>query len=616
MRKKSLGFKLMFGGVMVVLIPMVVVGIFTALKSQTALMEEAKSKAAQVAHDLAGMTQLVLTQEVKMTAELSATGIVMETTARIASGGVQNTAADIDKLNRELTSVMSKIGRDYETVCVADMSGVIFADGIGGKLKGVSISDRDYFKSAKTGKAGVGSPVKSKLSGNPIVGVASPVYSSTGELVGVIATILKIDFLSQMIGGIKIGKTGYPFVTDRTGLVVVHPKKEFVLELNLAQQEGMREFMTRMLSARDGVEEYVFKGTHKICGYATVDINGWKIGVTQDSEEFLNEAHSIRNFIIILGGAFLVITILSVMYFARGISVPITRIVRDLTAGVDQSASASTEVSTASQSLAEGSSQQAAAIEETSSSLEEMSSMTRRNADNAVQANSLMAETKQVVSRANQSMQGLTQSMADIAVASEETSKIIRTIDEIAFQTNLLALNAAVEAARAGEAGAGFAVVAEEVRNLAIRAAEAAKNTSGLIEGNVKMIKEGTGLLARTNQEFKEVEESAMKVAELVGEITAASTEQAEGIQQVNKAVIEMDKVVQQNAANAEELASASAEMNAQSDTMREVVRELVYVISGDSNAASGSLSKHANPAGEENGKIYAVESSLRKLID
>ncbi len=171
--------------------------------------------------------------------------------------------------------------------------------------------------------------------------------------------------------------------------------------------------------------------------------------------------------------------------------------------------------------------------------------------------------------------------MEEISRSSEETSKIIKTIDEIAFQTNLLALNAAVEAARAGEAGSGFAVVAGEVRNLAMRAAEAARNTAGLIENTIKRVKDGSELVIRTNETFNEVQKSAAKVGELVGEIAAASNEQAQGINQVNKAVAEMDKVVQQNAANAEESASTSEEMNSQAEQMKAMVNELASLLGG-----------------------------------
>ena len=221
--------------------------------------------------------------------------------------------------------------------------------------------------------------------------------------------------------------------------------------------------------------------------------------------------------------------------------------------------------------------------------------MTRRNAENAGEADNLMKEAGKVVGRAKESMEKVISSMADITKASEETSKIIKTIDEIAFQTNLLALNAAVEAARAGEAGAGFAVVADEVRNLAMRAADAARDTAALIEDTIKQVNTGSELVSTTGEAFEAVSESTSKVGELVAEIAQASKEQSTGIDQVNNVISQMDKNVQQNAANAEESASSSEQMHSQAELLRGHVATLAALVIRDGAGAGGQAT--AKPA-------------------
>jgi methyl-accepting chemotaxis protein len=265
----------------------------------------------------------------------------------------------------------------------------------------------------------------------------------------------------------------------------------------------------------------------------------------------------------------------------RVVSLPLNRITGGLRGGAEELAQASGEVSASSQTLAQGSSEQAASLEQTAASLEELAAMTKQNAESAQQADRLMNQTRGVVEAALDSMKRLRGSMSRLTEASDETVRIIKTIDEIAFQTNLLALNAAVEAARAGEAGAGFAVVAEEVRNLAMRATEAARHTQSIIEGSLQNVREGSELVKATDEAFGQVEESSRKVSGLVGEIAQASSEQAQGLGQINLALGEMDKVTQQVAANAEEGSAAAEELSGQAANLLEMVEGLEVLVRG-----------------------------------
>ena len=259
----------------------------------------------------------------------------------------------------------------------------------------------------------------------------------------------------------------------------------------------------------------------------------------------------------------------------------------NLDQGALQTASAARQVSTASQTLASAASEQASSVEESSTSLEEMSSMIRATAENAEKAKGLASDARSVAENGSRTMSEMTRAMAAIDDSSAEVAKIVKNIDEIAFQTNILALNAAVEAARAGEAGAGFAVVADEVRSLAQRSAAAAKETADKIEIAITNSRKGSECTAKVEESLAHIAERVNSTDSLVAEIATAAREQAQGIEQINVAIAQLDKISQSNSASAEESASAAEELDAQAQTLKDQVAKLRQLVGGNSATVS-----------------------------
>lgn len=250
----------------------------------------------------------------------------------------------------------------------------------------------------------------------------------------------------------------------------------------------------------------------------------------------------------------------------------LNNVMSNISTASDQVAAGSVQVSDSSMSLSQGATEQASSIEELSASIEEISEQTKMNASNAEEAETKASTTKEIATQGNQQMIEMLAAMNDINESSSNISRIIKVIDEIAFQTNILALNAAVEAARAGEHGKGFAVVAEEVRNLAARSADAARETTAMIEGSIDKVNNGTNIANRTAEALTEIVDGISSVTELVSQIAIASNEQAQGVDQINQGIIQISNVVQSTSATAEETAAASEELSSQADLLKQEV--------------------------------------------
>jgi methyl-accepting chemotaxis protein len=335
--------------------------------------------------------------------------------------------------------------------------------------------------------------------------------------------------------------------------------------------------------------------------------------ISEGNTDLANQTSMIMIAITVIG--FIISIILAIWLGVYVISKPLMRISETLKNGSGQIATASNQLSSSSQEIANGATEQASSIEETTSSMEELASMVKQNVTNAQEASNL-AEKASINSKDGYAqMEKMLESMTEINKSSDQIKKIIKVIDDIAFQTNILALNAAVEAARAGEAGMGFAVVADEVKNLANRSAEAAKETSSMIEDSIKRTESGVQIASKLAEVFKEILSTVQKVTEMTREVETASKQQDSGINQVNRVIVQFDEVVQANASSAEETASSAEELLAQVENLNDIVKQLVLLVSGKMMEMEISHTNVRQQAGhyKEAKAVYEVKKKLQE---
>jgi len=463
----------------------------------------------------------------------------------------------------------------FEQINLIDASGLIIASSDPAQAGQLKLAEADYFTAALQGRITLSEAFASPTSGAPVIVIAVPVMSGD-KVAGVLAGSVNFSrYAERFITPVKVQSQGYVYLYNRSGLVLAHPKKEVVLKLDLSKLDWGRH----MLDTPAGHVTYTYADIEKLAVFDTSKKLNLSICATLPIEELNLPSRRAAYVNLAIGGASLLITLGVILLVVRSVSRSLNRSIGTLNETSESVARAADHITAASQSLAQDASRQAASLEETSSSLVEMSSTTQRNAEHAHNANELAKQARDAAERGSSNMANMAAAMQAIKVSSHEVAKIIKTIDEIAFQTNILALNAAVEAARAGEAGAGFAVVAEEVRSLAQRSAQASRETATKIDDALGKTTQGVNFSEQVARVLEEIVAKVRQVDDLVAQVASASKEQNQGIAQLNQTMTEIDHITQSNAAGAEETASSAESLTAQAELLKNSMHELSALI-------------------------------------
>ncbi|WP_163338973.1 methyl-accepting chemotaxis protein [Desulfopila sp. IMCC35008] len=628
MKVTSIRFKLTAGGIVLVLLPLIIAGIISVSKSSGALLQLGKDGAQNTASDLARLADNILEEERKLAEVFTADQKIIDVANDIKSGG-DSSGPKVAELYQVLTQQFKKMGSNYQGIFVADSSGALYTGALeGGKeYKGVSIRDRSYFQQmSKSGQTAISNVTRSKSTGKLIIVVCSPIKSSSSAIIGAFGLVIKVDYLVELISGRKIGETGYGFMTDKTGLLVAHPNPDNILKLNLAELDGMKEFMKLMLGGQDGVAEYTFKGVDKVAGYAPLSQTEWYIGATQNSDEFLASSKTIRNLIGLITIVAVLVTAVLVSFAAIAIVKPLNnavdglkdiaegegdltmrlqvtskdeigemahwfntfieklqRIIKqisdnsksvgdsseqlssiseELLTGAEDTSQRSTNVATSAEEMSANLNNVAAAMEESSTNANMVATAAEEMSSTINEIAENAEKARGVSSDAVSQANNASASMQELTEAAGKIGKVTEAITEISEQTNLLALNATIEAARAGEAGKGFAVVANEIKELAKQTAEATLDIKNLIDDVQNTSNTTSEGIVQISDVITGVNDIVSTIASAVEEQTAATQEIANNIAQASQGIQEVNENVNQSSSVATGISQDIAEVS------------------------------------------------------